>query len=247
MQARALADADTPPCRTGTSRPTRRTRTRGKKAPRTPTPATRRGGGRINVGHGTRDNDRVPIAGAVGRQSGRLALEVVRRPNRAELVDDFVLPTTAAGSTVYTDEWGVYRSLPKPGRGHATVCRLRYQWARDDDGDGVREVHDNTLEGIWTGLRNFLRLFRGVNKAYRPGMWPCSSGRTTSRRWPRSSSARCPADQRPPFLGHERSRFVRFGTRGSDKVTGESSSLARPRGVRHGVRERSSPPGWRRG
>ena len=40
------------------------------------------------------------------------------------------------------------------------------EWARDDDGDGVREVHDNTLEGLWTGLRNFLRPFRGVNKVY---------------------------------------------------------------------------------
>ena len=30
----------------------------------------------------------------------------------------------------------------------------------------MREVHDNTLEGIWTGLRNYLRMFRGVNKTY---------------------------------------------------------------------------------
>ena len=35
---------------------------------------------------------------------------------------------------------------------------------RDDDGDGIREVHDNTLEGLWTGLRNFLRKFRGVSQ-----------------------------------------------------------------------------------
>jgi hypothetical protein len=27
-------------------------------------------------------------------------------------------------------------------------------------------VHCNTLEGLWTGLRNFLRPFRGVNKIY---------------------------------------------------------------------------------
>jgi hypothetical protein len=27
-------------------------------------------------------------------------------------------------------------------------------------------VHCNTLEGIWTGLRNYLRRFRGVNKVY---------------------------------------------------------------------------------
>ena len=37
-------------------------------------------------------------------------------------------------------------------------------WAIDADGDGVREVHCNTLEGLWTGVRNFLRPFRGVSK-----------------------------------------------------------------------------------
>ncbi len=41
-----------------------------------------------------------------------------------------------------------------------------YEWARDDDGDGIREVHVNTIEGMWTGIRNFLRPFRGVHKRY---------------------------------------------------------------------------------
>jgi transposase len=117
-------------------------------------------------GHGTWENDRVPIAGAVGRDSGRLDLKVVRRSSRAELVDDFVLPATAESATVSTDEWGPYASLPGHGRRHATVNHAKREWARDDDGDGEREVHDNTLEGIWTGLRNFLRPFRGVNKVY---------------------------------------------------------------------------------
>ena len=48
----------------------------------------------------------------------------------------------------------------------ATVCHGSGERARDDDGDGVREVHNNTQEGLWTGLRNFLRRFRGVNKVY---------------------------------------------------------------------------------
>jgi hypothetical protein len=108
----------------------------------------------------------VPIAGAVGRDSGRLELKVVRRPNRAELVDGFVVPAAQEGAAVYTDDWCVYTALPRHGLRHAAVNHSRYEWARDDDGDGVREVHDNTLEGIWTGLRNFLRPFRGVNKAY---------------------------------------------------------------------------------
>jgi hypothetical protein len=37
-------------------------------------------------------------------------------------------------------------------------------WALDLDGDGVREVHCHTLEGLWTGVRNFLRPFRGVSR-----------------------------------------------------------------------------------
>ena len=65
-----------------------------------------------------------------------------------------------------TDEWRGHHGLTALGRGHATVCHAEKEWARDDDGDGIREVHDNTLEGLWTGLRNFLRPFRGVSKKY---------------------------------------------------------------------------------
>ena len=59
-----------------------------------------------------------------------------------------------------------YNGLPEMGRPRATVCHAAGEWARDVDGDGIREVHVNTLEGLWTGLRNFLRMFRGVNKKY---------------------------------------------------------------------------------
>lgn len=67
---------------------------------------------------------------------------------------------------VNTDEWQGYNGLPEMGRPRSTVCHADHEWARDDDGDGVREVHCNTLEGLWTGLRNFLRPFRGVHKKY---------------------------------------------------------------------------------
>jgi hypothetical protein len=69
-----------------------------------------------------------------------------------------------AGAAVSTDESSAYARLARDGSKHATVAHSRKEWARDDDGDGVREVHCNTLEGIWTGLRNFFRPFRGVNK-----------------------------------------------------------------------------------
>ena len=37
---------------------------------------------------------------------------------------------------------------------------------RDDDGDGIREVHCHTCEGAGTALRTYLREFRGVHKAH---------------------------------------------------------------------------------
>jgi transposase-like protein len=117
-------------------------------------------------GHGTWDIDRPPVPAAVGQHSGRLWVRVGRRSWSAELVHQTVLPATKPGTMVYTDEWSAYESLPQYGRGHASVSHNRWEYARDDDGDGIREVHCNTLEGIWTGLRNFLRPFRGVNKDY---------------------------------------------------------------------------------
>ena len=77
-----------------------------------------------------------------------------------------MVPATRPGTMVYTDKWGAYERLPESDRGHASVNHEAREWARDDDGDGVREVHDNTLEGIWTGFRTFLRPFRGVSKWY---------------------------------------------------------------------------------
>lgn len=36
--------------------------------------------------------------------------------------------------------------------------------ARDNEEDGIREVDVNTVEGMWTTVRNFLRTFREVHK-----------------------------------------------------------------------------------
>lgn len=94
-------------------------------------------------------------------------LEVVERTDQ-ETLTAFVTSSTPAGAMVYTDEWGGYNRLPEENRGHATVNHTpgQREWARDDDGDGVREVHANTLEGLWAALRTFLRPFRGVSKHY---------------------------------------------------------------------------------
>lgn len=65
------------------------------------------------------------------------------------------------GATLYSDKLAGCQGWP----GHFIVCHSQYERARDDDGDGVREVHGNTSEGAHAGLRTFLRAFRGVHKA----------------------------------------------------------------------------------
>lgn len=78
----------------------------------------------------------------------------------------FVQQFTQAEATLYTDEYDSDNPLK---RVRLTVCHSQGEWARDADGDGVREVHVNSNEGGWTGLCNFLRPFRGVHKQYLSG------------------------------------------------------------------------------
>jgi transposase-like protein len=78
-----------------------------------------------------------------------------------EILVNHVHQFTVIGSQVFTDESASYNHVIRP---HATVCHSQGEWARDDNGDGIREVHVNTVEGMWTDVRNFLRPFKGVHK-----------------------------------------------------------------------------------
>ena len=113
-------------------------------------------------GHGTYANDLVPVVATLGRQTKGLRFQVVARTDGATL-EALVERWTRRHASVNTDEWLSYNHLPRP---HPTVKHRLKEWARDDDGDGIREVHVNGLEGRWLSVRNFLRPFRGVHKAY---------------------------------------------------------------------------------
>jgi transposase-like protein len=116
-------------------------------------------------GHGSYENDRPPIVGSVGRETGEVRLRVERHTDRKTLLGH-VHAYAAIEATLYTDEWRAYEKVE---REHRTVSHSVREWARDDDGDGIREVHVNTIEGLWTSVRNFLRTFRGVHKKYLEG------------------------------------------------------------------------------
>jgi hypothetical protein len=100
-------------------------------------------------GHGTWANDRPPIHGIVGRTSGQIRVRVLRRSTAAAL-HPLIEATTSVGSTLNTDDWRGYSWVAASGRTHQTVNHTpgRREWARDVDGDGVREVHSNTIEGL---------------------------------------------------------------------------------------------------
>ena len=115
------------------------------------------------VGIGTWNNDRPPIHGVVGRENGRIRLEVCKNTQQKTigLSCDTKLYN---GSILYTDESNAYNKQGEKQKEHHTVCHSKKEFARDRNNDGIYETHCNTMEGIWTGLRNFLRPFRGVHK-----------------------------------------------------------------------------------
>ncbi len=61
-------------------------------------------------GHGTYDNDRPPIVGTVGRESGMIRLRVVHHTDSMTL-NDHVHKFTLSTAQVYTDEWKGYNHI----------------------------------------------------------------------------------------------------------------------------------------
>jgi transposase-like protein len=140
------------------------TRTRGKKGIRHPDPndpPRRRANKRR--GRGTYANDRPPIVGVVCRETKIYRYWVVEHADRAtsrEIITNNISPE---GTLFFTDEAINYTGLHPQ---HATVNHGQHEWARDDDGDGVRGVHCNSCEGAGAALQTYLRVFRGVHKYF---------------------------------------------------------------------------------
>ena len=149
------------------------TRTLGKKSDphRDPQDPPRR---RANQrrGHGNYETDRPPIFSVKGRESGEVRYSVRQRSATETCLEVIKAAVGENVEILNTDEWqGYARVEVEIGIKHATVRhgqagKGEREWARDDDGDGIREVHCNGCEGAGAGLRTFLRMFRGVHKKY---------------------------------------------------------------------------------
>ena len=76
--------------------------------------------------------------------------------------------SVAQGALIYTDEYNIYNRLKEWGFEHKTVNHSSGEYARDEDGDGFHEVHVNTIEGVWSLLRSWLRPHRGISQSKLP-------------------------------------------------------------------------------
>src|SRR5919108_377956 len=112
-------------------------------------------------GHGTDATDRPPIIRVIARETGEPRLWGCDHADMRPCTDLSAENVPAGRTRLYPDEWQRYRGSPSS---HATVGHGGHEGARDDAGDGHREVHGHTCEGAGAALRTYLRAFRGVHK-----------------------------------------------------------------------------------
>src|SRR3954463_13788024 len=117
-------------------------------------------------GRGTLAKEKPPIFGMIQR-GGEVAIRMLENVKQVT-IGPLIQRTIAEGSTFSTDEYDIYGRLAEWGYGHETVCHAKGEYARDDDGDAFCEVHVNTMEGVWSLLRSWLRPHRGVSQEKLP-------------------------------------------------------------------------------
>ncbi len=83
-------------------------------------------------------------------------------------IEPIIKATVVTGTLIFTDEYTIYSRLESWGFEHKTVCHSAGEYARDEDGDGFYEVHVNTIEGVWSLLRSWLRPHRGISQEKLP-------------------------------------------------------------------------------
>ena len=101
------------------------------------------------------------------QRGGQVMLRMLANVQQAT-IQPVIEATVAKGSLIYTDEYNVYTRLSAWGYPHKTVCHGQGEYVRDEDGDGFCEVHVNTMEGLWSLLRSWLRPHRGISQEKLP-------------------------------------------------------------------------------
>jgi transposase len=108
------------------------------------------------------EKDKPPILGLIQR-GGAVLLHMLPNVQQAT-IKPILTEAVAPATLIHSDEYDIYARLPAWGYSHKTVCHAKGEYARDQDGDGLCEVHVNTIEGFWSLLRCWLRPHRGLSQ-----------------------------------------------------------------------------------
>ena len=108
--------------------------------------------------------ERPPVFGMMQR-GGQVVIHLLNNVKQ-KTIEPFIKDTIVPGTCVYTDEYSIYARLSAWGYDHKSVNHGRGEFARDND--GFCEVHVNTIEGLWSLLRSWLRPHRGISQEKLP-------------------------------------------------------------------------------
>jgi ISXO2-like transposase domain/Transposase zinc-ribbon domain len=121
-------------------------------------------------GRATAETGRPPILGLVQRRdkadqdapAAQGDLDVLEN-GRTATSKPLLVAKVKGGAQFFTDEYHIYH-FTKADDDHRTVNHGAGEYARRDP-DGAC-VHCNTMEGMWSGLRNFLDRFKGSSQRF---------------------------------------------------------------------------------
>jgi len=121
-------------------------------------------------GRATAEMGRPPLLGLVQRRdktdqdapAAQVYLEVLENV-RTATIKPIIAAKVKAGAQFFTDEYSIYH-FTEADYDHRTVNHGAGEYARRDL-DGTC-VHCNTMEGIWSSLRNFLDHFKGISQRF---------------------------------------------------------------------------------
>ena len=121
-------------------------------------------------GRATAETGRPPILGLVQRRdktvpdapAAQVYLEVLEKV-RTATIKPIIAAKVKGGAQFFTDEYNIYH-FTKADYDHRTVNHGAGEYARRDP-DGAC-VPCNTMEGLWSGLRNFLDRFKGISQRF---------------------------------------------------------------------------------
>jgi transposase-like protein len=118
------------------------------------------------AGRGTLEKERPPVFGMMQR-GGQVAINLLANIKQ-KTIESFIKATIIPGTLVYTDAYSIDARLQSWGYAHKSVNHGRGECARDEDGDGLCDVHVHTMEGFWSLLLSWLRPHRGISQEKLP-------------------------------------------------------------------------------